>query len=93
MESLCRELRGLRGGASRVVVQIDDPCTLEAVRLFAGQHGIVSHTQEISGIWWVRLYLLPERFGEVPRCAQLERCAHQDFRPVSPREEAMHASS
>lgn len=93
LESLRRDVRALRGGASCVVVQTDDPVTLEGVRAFAQRHDLVSHTHESRGIWWVRLYLLPEVFGEVPLCAQLERHAHQLVRPVELGCEDLHAGS
>ncbi len=84
LESLRRDVRALRAGASCVVIHTDDPSTRDAVEAFAQRHAIVSHAEAHDLGWLVRLYLLPEGFGEVPRCVEVERRERHLVRTIDP---------
>ncbi len=66
VEAICHDLQALRPGASCVVVLADDPSTMEAVLEWADAHRIRHTILGHAEYWSVRLFVLPDDFGELP---------------------------
>ncbi len=73
VEAVRRDVGALRPGASTVVAQTADPSTLQAVVAWAGTHGLRPTVEPRGGDRvWVRLFVLPSQFGDLPDCALRE---------------------
>lgn len=73
MEALRRHVQALRPGASCLIVLSDEPRAIDAVRAWCATHGVRHALRGHAGYWSVRLFLLPQGFGELPPAVLQER--------------------